>query len=176
MIRSHLIAQAQSCICLCIPASPNCTGSLDGLNKFKGQRSKKYLTDKVKHPQNIEWCINQTLQYMKQLICLICRSPELLFGARSYGTGVDMWAIGCILAEMLVRCPYFPGDSDLDQLTRIFTALGTPGDDDWPVCCWTFFLPSSLCGFDDYILIYLIYLIFNYLVLEINLVCIWWEV
>ena len=44
-----------------------------------------------------------------------------------------MWAVGCILAEMLVRCPYFPGDSDLDQLTRIFTALGTPTDDNWKV-------------------------------------------
>ena len=56
-----------------------------------------------------------------------------MFGARSYGTGVDMWAVGCILAEMLVRCPYFPGDSDLDQLTRIFTALGTPTDENWKV-------------------------------------------
>ena len=63
----------------------------------------------------------------------IIRSPELLFGARSYGTGVDMWAVGCILAEMLVRWPYFRGDSDLDQLTRIFTALGTPTDDTWKV-------------------------------------------
>ena len=64
---------------------------------------------------------------------LYFRSPELLFGARSYGTGVDMWAIGCILAEMLVRCPYFPGDSDIEQLTKIFTALGTPDEDSWPV-------------------------------------------
>lgn len=31
------------------------------------------------------------------------RSPELLFGARIYGTGVDMWAVGCILAELLLR-------------------------------------------------------------------------
>ncbi|XP_045604122.2 cyclin-dependent kinase 7 isoform X1 [Procambarus clarkii] len=70
-------------------------------------------------------------QYSHQVVTRWYRSPELLFGARSYGTGVDMWAVGCILAEMLVRCPYFPGDSDLDQLTRIFTALGTPTDDNW---------------------------------------------
>lgn len=31
------------------------------------------------------------------------RSPELLFGARMYGVGVDMWAVGCILAELLLR-------------------------------------------------------------------------
>ncbi|KAK7067034.1 Cyclin-Dependent Kinase 7 [Halocaridina rubra] len=70
-------------------------------------------------------------QYSHQVVTRWYRSPELLFGARSYGTGVDMWAVGCILAEMLVRCPYFPGDSDLDQLTRIFTALGTPTEDNW---------------------------------------------
>ncbi|KAB7499834.1 Cyclin-dependent kinase 7 [Armadillidium nasatum] len=73
--------------------------------------------------------------YSHQVVTRWYRAPELLFGARAYGTGVDMWAIGCILAEMLVRCPYFPGDSDLDQLTRIFTALGTPTDDDWPDMC-----------------------------------------
>lgn len=50
-----------------------------------------------------------------------------------YGTGIDMWAIGCILAELLLRVPFFPGDSDLDQLTRIFQVLGTPTDEMWPV-------------------------------------------
>ena len=33
----------------------------------------------------------------------MCLCPELLFGARNYGTGVDMWAVGCILAELLLR-------------------------------------------------------------------------
>lgn len=69
--------------------------------------------------------------YSHQVVTRWYRCPELLFGARSYGTGVDMWAVGCILAEMLVRCPYFPGDSDLDQLTRIFQALGTPTEETW---------------------------------------------
>ncbi|RDD45193.1 Cyclin-dependent kinase 7 [Trichoplax sp. H2] len=59
------------------------------------------------------------------------RAPELLFGANSYGTGVDMWAVGCILAELLLRVPFLPGDSDLDQLTRIFQTLGTPIEDKW---------------------------------------------
>ncbi|KAJ8304698.1 hypothetical protein KUTeg_018281 [Tegillarca granosa] len=60
------------------------------------------------------------------------RCPELLFGARQYGTGVDIWAVGCILAELLLRVPFLPGESDLDQLSRIFQALGTPADEDWP--------------------------------------------
>ena len=62
------------------------------------------------------------------------RAPELLFGARMYGTGVDIWAVGCILAELLLRTPFFPGESDLDQLTKIFQAMGTPTEETWPVC------------------------------------------
>ena len=34
---------------------------------------------------------------------IMYRAPELLFGARMYGVGVDMWAVGCILAELLLR-------------------------------------------------------------------------
>lgn len=52
-----------------------------------------------------------------------------------YGTGVDIWAVGCILAELLLRTPFFPGDSDLDQLTKIFMAMGTPTEETWPVRC-----------------------------------------
>ena len=60
------------------------------------------------------------------------RSPELLFGAKSYGVGVDIWAVGCILAELLLRVPFLAGDSDLDQLSKIFQALGTPSEETWP--------------------------------------------
>lgn len=70
--------------------------------------------------------------YTHQVVTRWYRSPELLFGARQYGTGVDIWAIGCILAELLLRVPFLPGDSDLDQLTKIFQALGTPTEDCWP--------------------------------------------
>jgi len=66
------------------------------------------------------------------LMCVLCRGPELLFGARNYGEGVDMWAMGCILGELLLRCPIFPGDSDLQQLTKIFDVLGTPNETNWP--------------------------------------------
>jgi serine/threonine protein kinase len=66
-------------------------------------------------------------------MCFLLRAPELLFGARMYGAGIDMWAVGCILAELLLRVPFLPGESDLDQLTRIFQVLGTPTDETWPV-------------------------------------------
>jgi len=60
------------------------------------------------------------------------RAPELLLGARYYGRGVDMWSVGCVFAEMMLRCPYLAGDSEIDQLSKIFWALGTPTDKDWP--------------------------------------------
>jgi len=60
------------------------------------------------------------------------RAPELLFGATAYGGAVDIWAVGCIFAEMMLRTPYFAGDSDLDQLSKIFSALGTPTEETWP--------------------------------------------
>lgn len=55
-----------------------------------------------------------------QVVTRWYRAPELLYGARLYGTAIDMWAVGCILAELLLRVPFLPGESDLDQLTRIF--------------------------------------------------------
>uniref|UniRef100_A0A8C3HAJ9 Cyclin-dependent kinase 7 n=1 Tax=Chrysemys picta bellii TaxID=8478 RepID=A0A8C3HAJ9_CHRPI len=70
--------------------------------------------------------------YTHQVVTRWYRAPELLFGARMYGVGVDMWAVGCILAELLLRVPFLPGDSDLDQLTKIFETLGTPTEEQWP--------------------------------------------
>lgn len=52
------------------------------------------------------------------------RAPELLVGDITYGKSVDVWAIGCLLAEMLTAEPMFPGDSDIDQLHHIVKCLG----------------------------------------------------
>eukprot|EP00976_Prorocentrum_cordatum_P071512 1180355-Prorocentrum_minimum.AAC.7 len=60
------------------------------------------------------------------------RAPELLYGTRQYGPAVDMWALGVIFAELMLRRPYFAGTSDLDQLAKVFAALGTPTEADWP--------------------------------------------
>ncbi|EYC01010.1 hypothetical protein Y032_0111g247 [Ancylostoma ceylanicum] len=70
--------------------------------------------------------------YTHQVVTRWYRAPELIWGARAYGTGVDMWAIGCIIAELLLRVPLFPGESDLDQLVKIGHILGTPCVEDWP--------------------------------------------
>ncbi|NXX44095.1 CDKL2 protein, partial [Tricholaema leucomelas] len=53
------------------------------------------------------------------------RAPELLVGDSKYGKAVDVWAIGCLVTEMLTGEPLFPGDSDIDQLYHITKCLGS---------------------------------------------------
>jgi len=67
-----------------------------------------------------------------QACTLFYRAPELLFGARIYGHGADMWSVGCVFAELMLRVPLFPGNTELDQLSKIFACLGTPTEKDWP--------------------------------------------
>jgi cyclin-dependent kinase 7 len=67
-----------------------------------------------------------------QVVTRWYRPPELLFGARLYSHAVDMWGAGCIFAELLLRAPLFPGENDIDQLGKIFAALGTPSEETWP--------------------------------------------
>jgi cyclin-dependent kinase 7 len=68
-----------------------------------------------------------------QVVTRWYRAPELLFAAQSYHAGVDVWAAGCIFAELLLRVPYLAGDNDMDQLNKIFSALGTATEEEWPV-------------------------------------------
>jgi len=70
--------------------------------------------------------------YTHEVVTLWYRAPEILLGGKQYSTPVDIWSIGCIYAEMVTRCPLFPGDSEIDQLFRIFRCLGTPNEEIWP--------------------------------------------
>jgi serine/threonine protein kinase len=70
--------------------------------------------------------------YTHEVVTLWYRAPEILLGGKQYATAVDVWSIGCIFAEMVTRVPLFPGDSEIDQLFRIFRVLGTPNEDTWP--------------------------------------------
>ncbi|TYH99910.1 hypothetical protein ES332_A11G097600v1 [Gossypium tomentosum] len=54
------------------------------------------------------------------------RAPELIFGATVYSTAIDMWSVGCVMAELLLGHPLFPGESGVDQLVEIIKILGTP--------------------------------------------------
>ncbi|KAH9879461.1 hypothetical protein IAQ61_001279 [Plenodomus lingam] len=81
--------------------------------------------------------------YTHEVVTLWYRSPEILLGGRQYSTGVDMWSVGCIFAEMCTRKPLFPGDSEIDEIFKIFRILGTPSEQDWPgVTSFPDFKPS----------------------------------
>lgn len=54
------------------------------------------------------------------------RAPELIFGATDYTSQIDVWSAGCVLAELHLGQPIFPGDSGVDQLVEIIKVLGTP--------------------------------------------------
>jgi len=54
------------------------------------------------------------------------RAPELIFGSTSYTTSIDIWSLGCVMAELLLGQPLFPGDSGVDQLVEIIKILGAP--------------------------------------------------
>ncbi|KAH0726393.1 shaggy-related protein kinase epsilon [Solanum tuberosum] len=54
------------------------------------------------------------------------RAPELIFGATEYTSAIDMWSAGCVMAELLLGQPLFPGESGVDQLVEIIKILGTP--------------------------------------------------
>ena len=57
------------------------------------------------------------------------RAPELLIGDHSYGKAIDVWAIGCLFAEILTGEPLFPGDSDVQTLYLILQMLGNQLND-----------------------------------------------
>lgn len=70
---------------------------------------------------------------MTQLVVTLWyRSPELLLGAQDYDTAIDLWSIGCIFAELILRDPIFPGKGEIDQLHQIFSLLGKPSPETWP--------------------------------------------
>ncbi|WKX90215.1 hypothetical protein Q1695_009230 [Nippostrongylus brasiliensis] len=60
------------------------------------------------------------------------RAPEILLRSTSYNSPIDIWALGCIMAELYMLRPLFPGTSELDQLFKIVTIMGTPNKEDWP--------------------------------------------
>ncbi|XP_015897783.1 cell division control protein 2 homolog C [Ziziphus jujuba] len=70
--------------------------------------------------------------YTHEIVTLWYRAPEVLLGSTHYSTGVDMWSVGCIFAEMVRRQALFPGDSEFQQLLHIFRLLGTPTEKQWP--------------------------------------------
>ncbi|KAM9191908.1 cyclin-dependent kinase 10 isoform 7-T7 [Dugong dugon] len=67
-----------------------------------------------------------------KVVTLWYRAPELLLGTPTQTTSIDMWAVGCILAELLAHKPLLPGSSEIHQIDLIVQLLGTPSENIWP--------------------------------------------
>lgn len=67
-----------------------------------------------------------------QVITRWYRPPELLFGAKYYSGVIDVWSMGLVFAELVLRTPFVPGNTDLHQLELICQAIGTPTEENWP--------------------------------------------
>ncbi|KAF9147103.1 serine/threonine protein kinase, CMGC, CDC2/CDK sub [Linnemannia schmuckeri] len=80
--------------------------------------------------------------YTSKVVTRWYRPPELFLGEKKYGPAVDMWGIGCVFGEMLCGGPILQGNSDQDQLDKIFTLCGSPTEETMPG--W-----SSLPGLEE---------------------------
>ena len=66
-----------------------------------------------------------------EVLTLWYRAPEILLGQKEYSTPVDIWSLGLIFYEMAHRKPLFAGDSEIDQIFKIFQMYGTPTEKEW---------------------------------------------
>merc|ERR1719265_1577802 len=71
-------------------------------------------------------------KYTHEVVTVWYRPPEILLGAPLYSLPVDIWSIGCVMAEMATGGPLFDGDSEIDTIFKIFQKLGTPTEHNWP--------------------------------------------
>eukprot|EP00366_Plasmodium_knowlesi_P000737 XP_002258234.1 cdc2-related protein kinase 1, putative [Plasmodium knowlesi strain H] len=68
----------------------------------------------------------------KNVVTLWYRAPELLLGERCYTNKIDIWSVGCIFAEMILKKPLFIGENEIDQILKILNLLGLPDREDYP--------------------------------------------
>jgi len=75
---------------------------------------------------------NNNSKFLSQeVITLWYRPPEILLGKKNYTIAADLWAVGCILSELVTSNVLFSGKSELDQLIKIFSSLGAPTSEIW---------------------------------------------
>lgn len=75
---------------------------------------------------------NSEYFYCSRSLTLYPRAPEILLGATTYSTAVDMWSVGCIFAELLLKEPLFQAKGEVELLSMIFKLLGPPTTSSWP--------------------------------------------
>ncbi|KAG2319753.1 hypothetical protein Bca4012_054016 [Brassica carinata] len=74
---------------------------------------------------------NKQQPLTSRVVTLWYRPPELLLGATEYGASVDLWSIGCVFAELLLKKPVLQGRTEVEQLHKIFKLCGSPPADYW---------------------------------------------
>jgi serine/threonine protein kinase len=73
------------------------------------------------------WAQQTVLRYIAELhVFRWYRAPEVMLVSGRYGTEIDVWSVGCVFGEMLIKKPLFPGNNYLDQLKLITRMLGRP--------------------------------------------------
>jgi serine/threonine protein kinase len=87
---------------------------------------------RIRYSKINQGCLTREISLCLQVVTLWYRAPEILLGQKTYSPAVDMWSIGCIFAELINHRPLWPGDSEIDELYRIFRSLGTPTTETWP--------------------------------------------
>mmetsp|Transcript_13907 Transcript_13907/g.27473 ORF Transcript_13907/g.27473 Transcript_13907/m.27473 type:complete len:187 (+) Transcript_13907:3-563(+) len=67
-----------------------------------------------------------------EVVTLWYRAPELLYGEKLYSTAIDMWSVGCIFGELVLKEPIMKGRSEQEMRDKIVELMGTPDEDNWP--------------------------------------------
>mmetsp|Transcript_31039 Transcript_31039/g.70998 ORF Transcript_31039/g.70998 Transcript_31039/m.70998 type:complete len:320 (-) Transcript_31039:51-1010(-) len=71
-------------------------------------------------------------KYTHEVVTVWYRAPEILLGESPYSLPIDVWSMGCVLAEMATGHALFAGDSEIGTIMKIFEKLGTPTEEKWP--------------------------------------------
>jgi len=74
----------------------------------------------------------ENTKYSPGMVTLRYRSPEIFLGDRHYSTAIDMWSAGCIFADMWLTKPLLDGISELEQIDKMCSVLGSPTESNWP--------------------------------------------
>ncbi len=67
-----------------------------------------------------------------RVVTLWYRAPELLLGETRYTAKIDIWSMGCVLAEMMIGRPLFPGSKEAEQMVKIYQTLGDINETNYP--------------------------------------------
>jgi len=106
-----------------------CHRDIKPQNILVSQKSKFVLAD-IGLARKFD-CSSSDTSKTRTVCTLWYRAPEILLGGKYY-YNIDVWSIGCVIVEMFLKKPLFPGDSDTDQIFKIFRISGTPNETNWP--------------------------------------------